>query len=193
MYIVQIASNNKMMQEKVIVKYIINKQINKLLMASTHTAKCKWCGRTYKKANNALMFIKLGSDYCSKQCETSATESKGVSASRNLEAENMKAQLDFQERQAKEQKEKEDKARRQEKAAELKLEDKPYMAFFTEYGQNVYLGVLIPIFAIIFLIMTGANDNDKSYLLYIGVLLAVIFLTLAVFILNKLAKEYFRK
>jgi VIT1/CCC1 family predicted Fe2+/Mn2+ transporter len=162
-------------------------------MASTHTAKCKWCGRTYQKGNNALVFIKLGSDYCSKKCESNATESKGVSASRNLEAENMKAQLEFQERQAREQKEKEDKARRQERAAELKLEDKPYMAFFTEYSQNVYLGVFIPVFAIFFLIMTGSKDNDKSYLFYIGILLAVIFLAAVGFIVSKLAKEYFRK
>jgi ribosomal protein L24E len=46
-------------------------------MGATHTATCKWCGRKYQKGNNALIFIKLGSDFCSKKCETAYNAGHG--------------------------------------------------------------------------------------------------------------------
>lgn len=58
-------------------------------MGATHTATCKWCNKKYEKGNNALIFIKLGSDFCSKKCETAFNNSNGSNSSQSSNSRNV--------------------------------------------------------------------------------------------------------
>lgn len=115
-------------------------------MGATHTATCKWCNKKYEKGNNALIFIKLGSDFCSKKCETAFNNSNGSEGgggiskeeNRQVKLENERAELELQKIRAEERKIKDRETA--EKTMKFYNFIKPYLKF------------IIPIYVVAFII-----------------------------------------
>lgn len=120
-------------------------------MGGTHTAKCKWCSKKYEKGNNALVFIKLGSDFCSKKCESSYNEAHGANDSKEGDSSGLSKDEKKQIKLENERREIELKKVREE---EQKIKDKE-LAYKTLKVYNFikpYLKFIIPIYIVAFVI-----------------------------------------
>lgn len=155
-------------------------------MAATHTATCKWCGNKYQKGNNALIFIKLGSDFCSTKCETAYNSAGGnvsnssgnnptisKEAERQIKLENEKKEIEL-----KKIREEEKKIKDQETAEKtMKVYDfiKPYLKF------------IIPIYLIAFIItyFVVSKKNQTPTLIFFGIPLVVIIYLIYNAVMNK--------
>lgn len=163
-------------------------------MGATHTATCKWCNRKYEKGNNALIFIKLGSDFCSKKCETAYSVAHGESnlnsgalskeQEKQLKLENERQELEL--RKIKDQELAEKKAKRHTKAEVLKGQDKPFMAFVVVNQDRITTGA---IFALVMGLPLAFAIGGKV----IGIVYGVVIGGALVFGMYKYLKEMFRK
>lgn len=121
-------------------------------MGATHTASCKWCSKKYQKGNNALIFIKLGSDFCSKKCESAYNAAHGDNSSNGggndsglskEEKKQIKLENEIRENELRKIREEEQKIKDRE------LADKT-MKFYNLV--KPYLKFIIPIYVVAFVI-----------------------------------------
>lgn len=113
-------------------------------MGATHTATCKWCNKKYEKGNNALIFIKLGSDFCSKKCETAFNNSQGGNNSngRGSSNEGARSKTDAEityeierkrkQDQLRDEQERKSEARKEQKILKYQEEGKKFLLFTVE-------------------------------------------------------------
>ena len=161
-------------------------------MGGTHTAKCKWCGKKYQKGNNALVFIKLGSDFCSTKCESEYNHSENLkgkpsksintSKDKNPELERIKWEKEKAEKQEAEEK----KAKREAKANELEKQGRPFMAFVTINQDSIGVGVLITLATILPMVFVMAG-------IVVGIIVSTIVIGILAFGIYKYLNEMFRK
>lgn len=148
-------------------------------MGATHTATCKWCGKKYQKGNNALIFIKLGSDFCSKKCESAYNAAHGDNGSGNdgntsrlskEEERQIKLENERREIELKKVKDEEQRIKNQETAEKtMKVYNfiKPYLKF------------IIPIYLVAFVVtflLVNKKDQPITGILFGFPILIVIYL-----------------
>lgn len=159
----------------------------------SYTGKCKWCGRPFDKA--ALLSIKSAvqgerKNYCSNKCfaEAQGSGGGGGSASSEVSAENNAelARIQWEKEQAEKQEAAEKKAKREAKAAVLKEQGKPFMAFVTVNQEGIGIGVLFTLVMVLPMafIMGGT---------VIGIISSVVIGGVLVFGIYKYLKELFKK
>lgn len=134
-------------------------------MGSTHTAKCKWCGTQYQKGNNALVFIKLGSDFCSKRCESAyntahdgddSSSNSGEKESRLSKEEKKQIKLENEQREYEL-----NKLQEEEKIKNKELADKT-MKFFKVV--KPYLKFIVPAYIIAFCITFFFVEKESRFI-----------------------------